>query len=105
MKSQTESILSEIEYLKPQEGVSVITNYGTEELRKFARGLIVCRCPECESTEGMTVDNNQERRLCRGCGAWYRPEDMLVVALIKAFQVGEEAVTELPTGGSPVTSL
>jgi len=96
MKTQADSILSEIEYLKPQEGVSVITNYGTEELRKFARGLIACRCPECESTEAMTVDSNIERRLCGGCGAWYRPEDMLVVALIRAFQVGESASDVVP---------
>ena len=103
MKTQTESILSEIERLEPQEGVSVITNYGTEELRKFARGLIACRCPECESPEGMTLDDNQERRLCRGCGAWYRPEDMLVVAILRAFQLGEEESNE--SVRAPVTSL
>jgi len=85
--------LAELSFLKPEPGVKKVTEYGTEELRQFARGLLVRQCPECGSKASIPHYQNG-RNTCLDCDTIYRPEDVVVIALLKAFQSGAEDEAE-----------
>jgi uncharacterized protein YbaR (Trm112 family) len=67
------------------------TNYGSGELRAFAKGLLIIRCPECDNTEHELQSEDVEGRItCRHCNTRFRAEDSITIALLKAYQCGLE---------------